>query len=757
MTVRLRTGVRRLALVLGLVFMSGGLWPAAAQGQEAVAGQGGRTVTAVVVDSVTGSPLPAAEVRVLGRVAETDAAGRFVLRGVPTGSTVEVTRLGYRPVRLEAGAFGATIRLAPEPVLLTTLAVRSASASRLARGTALTVASVDAERMSHGAHTTVAEALDGLEGVSMSRMGAWGSRPVLRGLSGQRVVVMVNGSRVERACAFGMDQGLATVDPATVERIEVVAGPGTALYGSGSIGGVINVVTEGPGSSATAAGGGLSGEARVRASTGAAGGTVGATVRSDRGPLELTLSVDGTRHDDYRTPAGPVDGSGFGHVTAELGAGLGLGPGRELSLRGQLFEGRDIGWPAMPGAEIPSESRRSLSLDYGHQLSAGWLDGLAGRAYVQRLDHEMEVTMRMDAAMPMTSVTTQLSHSTTGGARVQTRLVPHPAVHVDAGLEATGWAAEATRTTERTMGSNPPSELSLHTWPNVRLADLGAFAQGQIRLPASVTLSGGLRLDRIDRTADGWPSAGEWVRTGNLGFAVRLPAGLGARVSLGYGYRTPDPTELFGIALRPDGFIYRGNPELRTETNRNLELGLTFEDDGVSTSITVFRNDLDGLIAPVPSPGDSISGYPVRSYANVDRARLDGVTGSLQWKPANRLRLRGHASYTRGQDRIDHRPLQAVPPLEGGLAIRGMTSSDGPWLELETNGAAAQTRHAEWMNEPETPAYLLLNVRSGTRLAGVDLVLGVDNVLDTAYRGHLDPVRLLRPGRSGYVRASVEF
>jgi outer membrane receptor protein involved in Fe transport len=731
----------------GLAVIVGGLLPSGLSGQEPVILEGR------VEDAVTSRPVAGVLVRAAGRQVLTGRAGSFRLLAVPDTATVQLDRLGYAPVWLRASDAPPVIRMAAAPVLLSTLSVGSGEDVRLARGTALSVATVKGVHLHATGRTTVAEGLERLEGVSVARMGSWGARPVLRGLTGERVAVLIDGQRVTRGCAFGMDQGLSSVDPAAVERVEVLTGPGSALYGSGNIGGVINVVTRPP--SAPAA---LSGEFRTRLSTAAPGGSIGGQVRMARDPFGLTLAVNATRHGDYSSPAGAVDESGFRHVTANLSTDVALDANRRLSLQTQAYEGRDIGWPAMPGASIPRQSRRSVSLDYGHQLNGGVVDGVSARAYIQRLDHEMLVSMDMGGDMPMTSDTEQRSHTTTTGGRVQLRLVPGAVAHVDVGLEGTRRSAEATRWTRQQAGMMPPTTLELHTWPSVSLLDVGAFAQGEVGITDGVVVSAGGRLDRVARDADGWPSTAEQVVSGNVGARLTLPLGIAARATLGRGYRTPDPTELFGLALRPDGFIYLGNPDLVTETGTNLELGLDFQAGPVAWSVTGFRNDLDHLIAPVVVPEETIEGRPVRSYDNVARARLEGVSGTARWSPGSRLAVRSTATYTRGEDLIRGLPLAGVPPLEGDLAVRIGTPADPDrWMEARLSGAARHARPAEHAGEVETPDYLVLDLNGGFRVGSTRIRAGVENVLDQAYRGHLDPQRLLRPGRGFYLSASVPF
>src|SRR5690606_865139 len=243
------------------------------------------------------------------------------------------------------------------------------------------------------------------------------------------------------------------------------------------------------------------------------------------------------------------------------------------------------------------------------------------RAYVQRLDHDMLVEMTMGGAMPMTMRTEQQSYSTTSGARVQLRLVPAPDVHLDLGAEVTNWAAENSRWTEQSgaMGSN---RFEFRTWPGVDILDAGLFAQGEIPLLDRLVATLGGRIDHVVRQAAGAPTTRDWIGSGNAGLRLTLPHGLGARVSVGYGYRIPNPTELYGLALKPDGFVYRGNAELDTETNRNVEASLTLDRTRLSASATVFRTDLKGLITPVLAEDEVIVGKPVRSYANLADSRL---------------------------------------------------------------------------------------------------------------------------------------
>jgi hemoglobin/transferrin/lactoferrin receptor protein len=749
-----------------------------------------RPASGAVLEAESLRPLAGVLVRAGNRHTFTDEAGRFTVPAPEGVTSLSFERLGYAPLTVALEGWDGRALLTPRPIALTELTVRSESRSELARGTALMVETVDRHQLHGRGHTSVAQSLAEAEGVSVAWTGSWGARPLLRGLGGERLAVLVDGNRVSRACNFGMDQGLATVDPATVERVEILTGPGSTLYGSGSVGGVINVVTRRPAADAP-----LSGEVRVNAGSAAPGGSVGGSMAARSGAFDVTGSADVSRFGDYRTPEAVVDGSSYRQGTFDLKGGWEPDPTRRLSLQLQAYEGREIGWPMSGHAEIPEEARRSLSADYAWQRG-GTFDALSVRGYVQRVQHHMVMRMPMGSGMPgsggmsggdgmpsaMMSTTDARSHATNSGARAQLRLLPSSRSHLDMGVDLMHVAAEGTRWIERPAmggmggmagmpsaggtpsmggmdGTAPPTQEIFRTWPAVRIVDLGLFAQGELRLTDRLALTAGARGDHVGRRAEGWDSSRDRVLTGNGGLRVELSPDWSMRASAGRGFRIPDATEYFGLALRPDGYVYRGNPELGTETSLNLEATLAHRRGPFTGSVTLFRNAMDGLIAPVAVPGEMVSGRPVRSYRNVDDALLVGGTFSMDVELHRRAALSAVVNHVRGEDRETGDYLPQLPPTEGSMALelRPFAAEDR-WVELQFRGAARQSRNAVQMDEPETPGYGVLGLRGGVTALGVEWVGGVDNLLDRAYRSHVDPSpTLLRPGRNLFLSAVRRF
>lgn len=718
-----------------------------------VAAQTRTDVTGRVLDASTGRAIAAANIHTASAQAITDTQGRFRLIDAEIGAEVHVERLGYMPLVLTLSGATMEFSMEPAPVLLEAMVVEALGDVMLAHNSSLAVTRVDQDMIAATGATSLAESLDRAEGISLSRVGSWGSRPALRGLSGERLAVLVDGNRISRACTFGMDMGLATIDPATVERIEVLTGPGSTAYGSGNVGGVINVVTRRPPTDRP-----VSGEARAHASSAVPGGGMGGSLSVAGRSYAVRANLDGSGFSDYRTPERVVQTSGYRQLTGDVKLDLDPTPSQRISLGAQYYGARDIGWPMQGGAEIPEESRMSLAADYGWQRSRGLVDGISARAYFQKLDHHMVMSMTMPgmSGMPMTSTTDGQSHSETAGGRVQMRLAPAGQVDLDVGTEVTRIFAEGTRWIERQTGTMTPMRETFHTWPGVEVLDVGAYVQGDFAVTQAFGVTGGARLDRVDRRADQGDTKQEWVTTGNLGLRTEVTRWLAARATVGVGYRTPDPMELYGIALKPDGFVYRGRADLDTEKSLNAELTLTASRAGLGASVTGFTNHLTNMVLPAVV-NDSVSGRPVREYQNLGEARLAGVSGTVHGDLPASFAVDAQATWTHGEDPATGTALPAIPPLEGGVALRRAFGESLRWAEVEWSGAYRQRRIAGSIGELATPGWGVLAARANAHVAGAEITFGVENVLDKLYRGHLDPYTLHRPGRNLFMRVSRSF
>jgi iron complex outermembrane recepter protein len=344
-------------LVVGM--LGGGVSAAAAQQPTRIAG--------LVVDEA-GVPIARAEVRLVetGRSVLTAADGAFALDLARGGAVrLEATRLGYAPVRVTVeaaseGAVGVTIRMRPTPLFLPEVLVTAmpspGSTAELARSATQLSGRALERRLTGSVAGTLAEE----PGIAVRWNGPGAATPVVRGLSGERVVVLQDGQRTADLSGTA-DDHMLTIDPLTARRIEVVRGPAALLYGSNALGGVVNVLTEEAGAHRL-----TRREHAAAFQTESAYPGAAASVRTAQplgGGWTAALRLSGRTTDDVRIP----DAAGSLHNTHTRNAGgaLTLGRGGDhisgtVTLRALGFR---YGLPMPPGEEDDLElSGRAVAL-----------------------------------------------------------------------------------------------------------------------------------------------------------------------------------------------------------------------------------------------------------------------------------------------------------------------------------------------------------------------------------------------------------
>src|SRR6266516_903530 len=293
------------------------------------------TVTGRVVDN-GGQAVPQAivEITELGRSVTATDAGAFRIELAPGRYTLAVRRHGFAPAVREISVGGGQraleIVLTPsafnlEPVTVTATRQPLASASSPLPATALA-----GDELRGAQSVSLAHVVEALPGVRAITTGSQIGKPVIRGFSGPRVLVLENGSRLEDYS--WSDEDGPSVETAFVRRVELIRGPASVLYGSDALGGVINVI---PDELPDAAGG----PGFVRTGFTLSGATnnieisPGVRVEGARGNLGWRVNAIGRHGSNLHTPAGELDNTGFGAFNGEAAAGRRWPSGSALAVR----------------------------------------------------------------------------------------------------------------------------------------------------------------------------------------------------------------------------------------------------------------------------------------------------------------------------------------------------------------------------------------------------------------------------------------
>src|SRR5437870_6816185 len=293
------------------------------------------TVTGRVVDN-GGQAVPQAivEITQLGKSVTAGADGAFRVALAPGRYTLAVRRHGFAPavreISVGAGQAALEIVLTPsafrlEPVTVTATRQPLASASSPLPATALA-----GDELRQAQSVSLAHVVEALPGVRAITTGSQIGKPVIRGFSGPRVLVLENGSRLEDYS--WSDEDGPSVETAFVRRVELIRGPASVLYGSDAVGGVINVI---PAALPDAAGG--PGFLRTGFTLSAASNNIelapGAQVEGARGNMGWRVAAIGRHASNLHTPAGELDNTGFGAFNGEAAAGWRWPSGSALSAR----------------------------------------------------------------------------------------------------------------------------------------------------------------------------------------------------------------------------------------------------------------------------------------------------------------------------------------------------------------------------------------------------------------------------------------
>ena len=712
------------------------------------------TLTGTVADTA-GNPLAQVRVTVLevARFTLTDWQGRYSLAGLPTGTYgVSFTLVGFAPqvrrVTLHDGTVTLNATLRSTLVELQELQVTASPLATTSLTSPQPTSVLSDQELQGNRSATLGETISVLPGVRNFSSGAGVGKPVIRGLSSNRVLVLTNGQRLENQ-QWGDEHG-PQVEAGEAERVEVVRGPASVLYGSDALGGVVNVITPDLPDA-------LTGEPFVSGSLVA--GYASNNEQPDgslllqgaSGGLGFRGSFTGRTSDDVRTPAGRLFNSGGNTVNGSGAVGYRGAWGSVAATYARRVEKVEIHEdPAEEPAATPFQ-RIGDDLVHVHgslPVSASHLDVNLG--YERNRRREFEASDATDVALGL------LSRTYSADIRLH-----HPPVGSVAGIVG----VSALRNEFDKFGEE--SLIPANAYNNV-----GIYAFEQLEVGRWNLALGGrydFRRLRVEDDAELGVVAQRRTYnsvTGNLGVLYRVAEPAALVLNVGRGYRSPTAFDLFSNGVHEGTVRFeRGDSTLKNETSINTDLALRIQGKKVTAEIGGFANFIDNFIFPDPTgavdPGSGLQIFDI-SQGN---AELTGFEAALEYHPAPFLHLRGTADYTRGQNTTLNQPLPLIPPFRATYSLRLESGQKGllesSYLSLSGESNARQTRV-----DPEDFApdgYTLAHVAGGVVLPlgrrSIAVDVQVKNVFDKAYASFLSRYKTyaLDPGRNFIVRVTTGF
>lgn len=715
-----------------------------------------------------GSPLVGAPVRVLelDREARSGARGQFTFSNVPPGTYRVVAGLmGYAAVTntVEVREQGASTEfdLEESAIPIDQIVVSATPTPRPADDLYLSAESKAQVEFLHSPGASFAEKISDVPGVAVRSLGSAPSRPVLRGLSDNRVLVLENGMRMGDLATY--DPAHATpIEVVGIHQVDVVRGPASVLFGPSTIGGLVNLITD---IVPTVADHAVSGTATFEGSTGSdqyAGylGTVfsgahhafrisggGVHAQNIRIPSRTYEDPEsGTPFDLDRMPhsfdRSHEEGLGYSYQ-GDFGM-IGIGAKHYEMNYGIPGVPPNDDWANLPPATSRIAQRRNtveLQSSFGATSNGRWkLDANFNDYNHSEFPTEQDATGVSDPQA-------NHFHKHAYNARLQRQHGGVGRLEGAVGL----WSNIEKLTID---GDEPLG-------PNSITTGLAGYAFEELRAGANTRLQAGLRYDynriHTQPSPESPDSAFQTLDESRLSNAVTASIGViqkfsdevSGSLSLARSFRAPTVQELFANGVdAPSGTFSIGTASLDPETGIGVDASFKGTFGKFKFEASPFANFVQHYIYGFLR-GDTLENFPVRQFAATD-ARLMGYEASLTVQVARHVALLAASDYVRAQDTELDVPLPFTPPLRG--LLRGAYQSERYNGEIDWRLAARQTRLGD--GDTPTPGYGVLNLGFGIRRASGGAVhnfgLHCDNVFDRVYRDHLSVIKdfIPQPGRA---------
>lgn len=648
--------------------------------------------------------------------------------------------------------------------------------------------------------STLGETLEHLTGVQSIGAGPQAGKPVIRGLSGNRIRILSNGIGVNHQ-QFGTRHS-PNIDPFLSERIEVVRGASSLLYGSGALGGAIDVkplsidFTD-PGEER------LRGEALAGYSSNNNQKDLGLKAFREGATWSVSAGIIDHSAGDITTPGDPdafnpdtpspfespnpsdtpaytgeLDFTDFDQTNAQLGVGYRGAPGD--------FFVRYTGWrdehnfllPPPAGNKPPGQAPEGVGQNLENdeiQLSAV-LDSGGGWVFEPTLSWQNNLRQSNAAGTPRKqlfdgSIDVEFDQYT---GRLEAR---HEALGpFDAGTLGV-------ELMERDQESRGTTQLT----PGGRVQNAAVFAFEE-RTIGDLTLQAGIRHDWHETVGDEGKTRAQTrfsgrdrnqyrVTSGSIGGTYSLTPNLAVATNVASGFRAPGLFELYADGVHGGvAAVQKGNDDLEEERSLNTDLALRWQSQNLSASATVYHNRIDDYIYQQDTGNQAPNGLPVFAYRQ-DDATLEGVELEVRGNVTPVLELGASYSAVDSENRAtdEELPLQPADELSADA-----TWSPGNWRALQSPYVRLGVRHnadkkaspgepfAQFDGAPfgtaSTESYTVADLAAGFGIARggaspMRITFEVRNLTDESYRDFLDTYKgyALSPGRDFRVKLRVPF
>ena len=614
---------------------------------------------------------------------------------------------------------------------------------------------VSGKELKQTTSTNIIDAIAHQPGVSQITTGSGISKPIIRGLGYNRIIVMNEGVRQEGQ-QWGDEHGIE-IDPQNVNSVEILKGPASLMYGSDAMAGVL-ILHGSP----------IQPEGDMKAS-------ISTEYQTNNGLFDYSLNFAGNqkgfvwdaRFSDKHAHAyknkydGYVPGSQFSERAGRLMLGVNkswgfshltgtvfhqtpsIVEGERDEVTGELVKSETTDLKSYKKA-LPFQQIKHYKAVWDNSLNLpnGWLKAVIGYQQNQRQEFEDDAD-EYELYFKLHTVTYDLRYLS---------------------QEFNGWKMAGGINGMWQQSLNFGEEMLI---PEYKLFDVGAYATVSKSLNR-FTLNGGLRFDNrhLDFQSSR-PAAEETLVTenvlkdfsgitGSVGAVWNVSEHLNLRLNLARGFRAPNMSELGSDGVHEGTLRYEiGNPDLKSEYSWQADLGLDFTSQYVSAQAALFANRIENYIFAQRIDNVIEEGFRTYKYTQGD-ARLLGFEAGVDFHPIHSVHFQNTFSFVDAQQlhaNADAKYLPMTPAprwtseLKYEISHHGHKSLNNAYVALGVECNLAQNHYYKVDDtETRTPSYTLLSLSAGTDLnihkkKVAEIYMTVDNLLNTAYQNHLSRLK----------------
>ena len=739
----------------------------------------------------------------------TNGNGEYRIDGLSQGlHEIKISCLGYKPlstqIKIDSTSLQKDFQLEPSLIELDEVVVSTNRTENYLRNSPFAELVIDNDEIQKRPAVSLADILQNEPGISLVRDGIWGTELNIRGLSRENIVTLINGNRI--VTSTDIAARLSMIDLNDIDRVEVIKGASSSIYGSGATGGIVNIITKSPQFyNKFSLNGNVSGEYNTVNDLSIFSGSFlgGSSIWSAK------ISGSYRNAKNIQTPIGELKNSQFEDYSFSGALNIYPFDNHKLILDYQLFRADNVG---VPGASVfpdnadvryPFERRQLISAGYDIQNISKTFYKLSAKYSYQLINRDVENIPHTVQNIPASGnnparrisvlkITPGADHKN-NNAQLQGNFWLFDDHNLVAGLDYWDRSYNGEReryqlieildsngnvvnTTNRVVGEKPI--------PNSKYSSLGIFAQDEFKLfddKLSTTI--GLRYDYINISAeetlnplyvitngnlDTTPPGQEvlWESTeannssysGNLGFIYSVFTDLDLTLGLGSSFRSPSLEERFQYI--DQGSVVRvGNPELNPEKGLTTDFGIRYYSNNLKIISNVFYSYYNDLVTEVPGTFD---GRNALIKTNIGEARIYGFDFRTDYNFWKDFIFYSTISYVKGDDLTNNGYLPQIPAPNGNFGFK-FGLFDYLNTDIYLTLFAEQNDVAE--GEIATPGYAVFNFLLNTvpiKFSSISFRIysGIENIFDKSYRNHLSTTRgsiTIEPGRNIFVKLAVEF